>query len=202
MLARTLVIGGFISLAFVAAPQELRAQGAESVACSDSLYKALKSRPVDSLSAREYELFRDRDRACLGSPAQSASPAPALAGPVMAATSVAAAPSDAASTVAAGQADGETAARSHGTGGYFVGGLASGVLLGLIGTGITYAVAASSATELTASELTATTAKGPVYQQGYKDGYAKQLKSSRKSSALAGGLLGTAAFVAIYLGGQ
>ncbi len=33
-------------------------------ACADSLYLRLRSVPVDSLTPREFELFRDRDRAC------------------------------------------------------------------------------------------------------------------------------------------
>jgi len=50
--------------------------------CQDSLYLALRARPVDSLSEREFQLLRDRDRVCLetatlsaAGPARSAPPA-------------------------------------------------------------------------------------------------------------------------------
>lgn len=33
--------------------------------CADSLYVALKARPIDSLSDREYRYMMERDRACM-----------------------------------------------------------------------------------------------------------------------------------------
>jgi hypothetical protein len=49
-----------------------------TAACADSMYVALKRGPVDSLSAREYALFAERDRLCLQS---RAAPAPSTTTP-------------------------------------------------------------------------------------------------------------------------
>ncbi|NIQ55188.1 MAG: hypothetical protein GWN71_17940, partial [Gammaproteobacteria bacterium] len=53
--------------------------------------------------------------------------------------------------LARGAAAGTSEADAVGTGGYFGGGLAAGLLLGLIGTGIAYAVAAGSQVDLESS---------------------------------------------------
>jgi hypothetical protein len=50
-------------------------QGSATEACADTLYQRLLARPVDSLSARQYEQFRIRDAACVASRAPTP-PAP------------------------------------------------------------------------------------------------------------------------------
>ena len=52
-----------------AATRQAQAPAPDSAAgpCSDSLYLALKRIPVDSLSPRQWELFRVRDAACVQS---------------------------------------------------------------------------------------------------------------------------------------
>lgn len=112
----------FAALLLAGAPTIARAQaaGQAPVACSDSTYLALKRRPVDSLSTREYELFRDRDHACLqqgGAPTSTTAPADATG-------------------VESARAEGRTLAEERGTAGWFVGGLGSGLLVGLTGTAI------------------------------------------------------------------
>lgn len=115
------------------------------------------------------------------------------------ATSATPAPENATERVARGSVDGQSAAGAAGTGGYFAGGFVSGVFLGLIGTGITYAVAGSSAVELPADRRVAIAGESSTYQQAYEKAYADKVKSKRKGSALGGGLLGTATFVLLLL---
>lgn len=102
-------------------------------------------------------------------------------------------------TMAAGINDGTLRAESTGTGGYFAGGLVSGVFLGLIGTGITYAVAATSDVSVPASQQAEISEGSPEYAQGYRTGFGDRVKAKRKQSALMGGLLGTAVGVVILL---
>lgn len=94
---------------------------------------------------------------------------------------------------------GRAAAERRGTGGRFVGGFASGLLLGLIGTGITYAIAGSDDASLPAMEAAKLTTAHPNYSLAYQQGYAERLKAKRKSSALTGGLLGTLTVVVVYV---
>lgn len=101
--------------------------------------------------------------------------------------------------LARGAAAGTSEAEGVGTGGYFAGGLAGGLLLGLIGTGIVYAVAAGSAVDLESSAQARIADESAVYQQGFRDAYTRKVKSKRKQSALVGGLLGTATWVVILL---
>jgi hypothetical protein len=114
------------------------------------------------------------------------------------------APERPAATMAAGLNAGTQRAETVGTGGYLAGGVASGVLLGLIGTGITYAVAASSDVSLPPFEMASIADHSPEYIQGFRSGYGDRVKAKRKQSALTGGLLGTALFVVIVVsaGGQ
>ena len=64
-----------------------------------------------------------------------------------------------------------------------IGGLASGVLLGLIGTAISYAIASSSSPEV---------GRVPEGVEGtcYRDGYVARAKSMNTTNALTGGLIG------------
>ena len=93
------------------------------------------------------------------------------------------------------QARGKEAGKRASTGGSLVGGFAGGVLLGLIGTGI--AMAVQGAPEPPANEL---------YQVGqedcrlfYTEAYKKKLRGRKRTSALLGGLLGTAVAVVIIV---
>lgn len=181
-----------VSLAFLLVmPALAGAQSTAPVACSDSLYLALKRRPVDSLSAREYELFRERDRACL----QSGTVQPPAGAPAQGATADA-------SAVATALTEGREAAGSEGTGGWFAGGVGSGLLLGLIGTAVITVAAHNSSMNVPASQQSLLSAKSPEYAQAFTRAYRERLRSKKRTSALTGGLLGTAAFLAIYLSAQ
>ncbi len=78
----------------------------------------------------------------------------------------------------------------HTTGGWFAGGIASGLILGLIGTGIIGLAATGS---------------DPIYipencdPHAYHIGYKAQSKTMNRNTALGGGLLGTAIAVVIVL---
>jgi len=96
-------------------------------------------------------------------------------------------------------AEGEMAAANVGSSGWFAGGVASGVLLGLIGTGVTWALAANSRVEVAPDKRLLISSRSVTYQQLYEKAYGDKVKSKRKTSALTGGLLGTATFLVIYL---
>lgn len=103
------------------------------------------------------------------------------------------------SSPAAATLQGKALAERQAMGGRFAGGYVSGLFLGLIGTGIAWAVAGSDDTPLPAAEASQLVNTNPNYQLFFQQGYETRLKSRRKSSALTGGLLGTATFVAIYI---
>jgi hypothetical protein len=103
------------------------------------------------------------------------------------------------SSAAAGVLHGRALAETRGMGGRFAGGFASGVLLGLIGTGIAYVIAGSDGTSLPAAEAARLSTASPTYSLAFQQGYSERLKSRRRSSALTGGLLGTLTFVVIYV---
>lgn len=105
----------------------------------------------------------------------------------------------AATLLAQAQAEGQMAAVGVGTGGWFGGGFASGLLLGLIGTGVSYALASSSNAELPPDRRLVITSQPLAYQQAYEKGFADKVRSKRRTSALTGGLLGTATILVIYL---
>lgn len=87
-----------------------------------------------------------------------------------------------------GRAD---AASTHRSGGWFWGGVGSGLLLSILGTGIITAVGASSDPQ--PKEVPA--GYDPAC---YRDGYQSKAKSKNTVSALTGGLVGTAVWVLIY----
>jgi hypothetical protein len=105
-----------------------------------------------------------------------------------------------AKTMADGMVTGQMLADQQGTGGSFVGGLAGGVFLGLIGTAIAYV--AQGPADLPAVQLVEAQKYGSEYTLGLQQGFAEKSKKKKKSSALMGGLLGTAAFVAVLAGAQ
>ncbi|MDQ3996362.1 MAG: hypothetical protein M3303_05035 [Gemmatimonadota bacterium] len=97
------------------------------------------------------------------------------------------------------QADGRMAAARAGTAGWAIGGFASGFFVGLIGTGVSWALAGSSHVELPADQRLLIVSQPVTYQQAYEKGYADRVRSKRKSSALTNGLLGTALFLTIFV---
>ena len=99
-------------------------------------------------------------------------------------------------TMAAGLLDGEALAESQGTGGNLGAGLGIGVLTGLIGTGIGYFVIGPS--PLSAEAIQRSANKTADYQLGLKTGWERKTKSKKRNAFLAGGLLGTAVWIAIY----
>jgi hypothetical protein len=82
-----------------------------------------------------------------------------------------------------------------GTTGSFIGGLAGGVLLGLIGTGI--AVLVQSTPEPSADKLEALEREECRY--AYTEAYESKGKGKKRTSALIGGLVGTAVLVGIIV---
>ena len=93
----------------------------------------------------------------------------------------------------------QRAAEQVGTGGYFAGGMVSGVFPGLIGTGIAYAVTATSDVQIPATTQAMIASNGSEYVLSYEQAFRDRVKARRKSSALTGGLLGTAVAVMIYV---
>lgn len=85
-----------------------------------------------------------------------------------------------------------------GTGGWFGGSLVSGVFLGLIGTGVSWGVAAASNVEMPPDKKLLITNPDPTYKAFAEKAYGDKVRSKRQSAALKGGLLGTAAFVVLY----
>ena len=104
-----------------------------------------------------------------------------------------------ADAMAQGRLDGSVAAQSVGTGGWMAGGVVTGLLTGLIGTAVIWAVAGSSDVSVPADRRLQIASQPPTYQQSYEAGFGEKLKSKRKAAALGGGLLGTAAFVLLYV---
>ena len=117
--------------------------------------------------------------------AQSAAPA----------TSVPA--SSSSDTMAGGLADGEMLAEGQRTGGKLGVGLGIGVLTGLIGTGIGFFVIGPE--PLSAEALQRSVGKSADYQLGLRTGWERKTKAKKRNAFLAGGLLGTAAFLALVV---
>jgi hypothetical protein len=97
------------------------------------------------------------------------------------------------------QSDGRMAAASVGTGRWAIGGFASGFLVGLVGTGVSWALARSSGVELPPDKRLLIDSQPITYQQAYEKGFADKVRSNRKSAALTNGLLGTALFLTIFV---
>ena len=105
----------------------------------------------------------------------------------------------AAELMARGRLDGTNAAQGVGTGGWMAGGIATGVLTGLIGTVVIWAAAGSSDVAVPADRRVQIADQPATYQQQYESGYGEKLKARRKGAALGGGLLGTAALVLMVM---
>ncbi len=105
-----------------------------------------------------------------------------------------------AAELAKARLDGEVAATN--AGGWFGRSVVIGALTGLVGTTITYAVAATSTPQLPTEKKLVIADKPQDVQVMYEKGYADKVRSKRKSTALGGGLLGTAAFLVIVFSGN
>lgn len=101
--------------------------------------------------------------------------------------------------IAQAQSDGRVAAASVGTWGWAIGGFASGFFVGLVGTGVSWAVARSSNVEVPPDKRLLIANQPTTYQQAYEKGFADKVRSNRKSAALTNGLLGTALFLTIFV---
>ena len=97
------------------------------------------------------------------------------------------------------QADGTKSGRIIGTGGWFAGGFVSGLLLGVIGTGITWALASSSDVQVPPDSRLLIINQPITYQQVYEKSFADKVKMKRKSSALRGGLVGTGIGLVLFI---
>lgn len=106
---------------------------------------------------------------------------------------------NAAAVIAQATMDGQSTATNVGTGGWFGGSMVGGVFTGLIGTAVSYALAASSNVELPAQNRAQIATQQSDYQINFEKAYADKVRSKRKGAALKGGLVGTAAFVALVL---
>ncbi len=102
-------------------------------------------------------------------------------------------------TMAAGLIDGEMLAEGRRTGGHVGLGVGVGVLTGLIGTGIGYFVIGPD--DLASEALLRSQGRSADYQLGFKTGYERKTKSKKRNAFLAGGVLGTAAWVALLVAG-
>ena len=103
-------------------------------------------------------------------------------------------------TMAAGLLDGEMLGEGQATGGNLGAGLGIGVLTGLIGTGIGYFVVGPS--PLSPEAIQRSAGKSADYQLGLKTGWERKTRSKKRNAFLAGGLLGTAAWIAILAAAQ
>jgi len=91
---------------------------------------------------------------------------------------------------------GRTDGRHASTGGSFFGGFVGGLFLGLIGTGIAYAVQGEPDPPTTSKYNTGGDAQ---CRMAYSDAYGEEGKKKKRSAALTGGLVGTAALVVIIV---
>ncbi len=166
--------------------------------CEDGLYLDLKAQDLDALSDRAYSTFTRKDKACAevqigGVP--TTMPAAGVSNPAPSQPMTSAATSAAFSN---GLLEGRMAGKSVPSGGNFVGGLLGGVSLGLIGTGIAYAMSGNNV-EVPASDVLMMQNRPDGYLSGYTQGYVEQGKKRKKSVAMMGGLVGTMVLVAVVL---
>jgi hypothetical protein len=80
----------------------------------------------------------------------------------------------------------------HSGSGWMAGGFVSGILLGLIGTGVAWAMASSSTVEVSR-------VPEGLDASCYRDGYTSKAKSKNSTNALTGGLLGTAVLIVLVV---
>lgn len=94
-----------------------------------------------------------------------------------------------------GYAQGEGTANGRSNTGSFIGGLAWGGLLGLIGTGVGYFLTGGA--DPPHADLAQISGRGSDFERGFRDGYRERAKSKARGAKLGGGLLGTLIFVVI-----
>ena len=100
---------------------------------------------------------------------------------------------------ASGHYAGQLAGRELKVGGWFRGGLVSGMLLTFAGTGAAYVAATSSSVNLSTPQQVMIAHEARRYQRGYEAGYKRAIRSRRMSSALRGGLMGTGIALAFFV---
>jgi hypothetical protein len=101
---------------------------------------------------------------------------------------------------AQGMFDGEMYAENVGTGGKFAVGLVTGVLTGLLGTGVGYFLIGPADMNMRASM--AVQGKGQDYLFGFQTGWEKKTRSKKRNAFLGGGVLGTVGFLVLYVASQ
>lgn len=85
--------------------------------------------------------------------------------------------------------------QEHSSVGWWLGGMGSGVMLGLIGTGLIWGISHASSPQ-------PSTLPSNINADCYKDGYKREAKGSNKVGAGIGGLLGTAIFLLLVISAQ
>jgi hypothetical protein len=93
-----------------------------------------------------------------------------------------------------GATAGEQAARAHGSTKWLLGGLGGGAVLGPIGAGIVFGAANRRESTLSPELAQSLAGKDPMYVQAFSEAYLARRRSSRKSSAVVGGAVGTIVF--------
>jgi hypothetical protein len=106
--------------------------------------------------------------------------------------------SEATKPFAKGYWDGRASAnRYHSSGGWYAGGIAGGLFLGLVGT-LAMTAAASGKPEPPAWILLRMDSSSVDYQAGFLRGYGEIASNDNMWSAFSGGILGTAILVGVY----
>jgi hypothetical protein len=93
-----------------------------------------------------------------------------------------------------GAAAGEQAARAHRGTRWLLGGLGGGAVLGPVGAGIVFGAANRRESSLSPELTQSLAGKDPMYVQAFSEAYLARRRSSRKSSAIVGGAVGTIVF--------
>jgi hypothetical protein len=107
-----------------------------------------------------------------------------------------------ADVVARARLDGSLAANKRRTRAYFAGGVVSGATLAYVGTAIAYVTAGHAKVGLPTAQQRTIADSSETYRHAFTDAYARRVKQKRKSSALAGGVAGTAIMLIILVGPQ
>lgn len=94
----------------------------------------------------------------------------------------------------AGAAAGAQAARDQGTTKWLLGGFAGGTLLGPLGAGGVFLAANGRGGTLSPELRQSLAGKDPAYAQAFSEAYLTHRRSSRKTSAIVGGAVGTIVF--------
>ena len=90
---------------------------------------------------------------------------------------------------------GQAMAENHPTGGKVVGGFVTGLLSGLLGTGIGYFIVGPGEMDFETQHMMSSSGHSFDYQKGFALGWDKKTRSRKRNAFLWGGILGTAAFM-------